>query len=442
MNPTFWRLVAILITLVAVAVAAFVGLRPPAVGAKAAPSVTFALTANTKGVLESCGCGAVKYGGLPERAQMLMELKAKYGASLVVLDSGDTFNFGDGPQKDAAMAQSLVLSGTHAVNFGDEEAAISLEAMLKAAPPDRFPWVATNLVSKATGKPPFPTSRIVQAGGVRVGIMGVLAPGWRTGRSTSGAEDVTVADPVAAVAREMKTLRGKCDLVVLLAHLDRAATREIVDRVPGIHLVVGGDTITDVPHAGAFGAAYFAQGEGYCRNIMLVTMKRTGSWKVTAVSTQRTVYKAKRYPPVAKLAERYVVNASKAMEELISRTYGQSPGYEGDQKCLECHQDEHAQWASTRHPGAWETLKKAGHRYDPDCLGCHTTGEPGKPSTALKGVQCEACHGPFAGHDVMAQTRPRNDAEWAKICLSCHTEQRSPGFNVQEALAKVKHTAK
>ena len=410
--------------------------------AKAAPSLTIALTSNTKGVLESCGCGAIKFGGVPERAQMIVDLRRQLGSSLLVVDSGDTFCFGDGPQKDSAMAQALVLSGCQAVNFGDEEAAIGLQILRQAAPASQFPWVATNLLDEATGKPPFPTSRVIAAGPVKVGVMGVLPPDWRASRPSSGPDDLLVTDPVAAVAREAAALRGKCQVLLLLAHTSQRLARQIVDAVPGITLVAGGEIITNVPHAGPFGGSYFAQGEGYSRNLMLVTLHPVGgAWRVAAATTRRNVYKSKRYPPVAKVAQKYVVTSSKALEELISRTYGKSPLYEGDEKCLSCHPLQHAHWKTTRHPQAWETLKQAGHRYDPDCLGCHTTGEPGKPSVALKGVQCEACHGPFAQHSKFPQTRPPSDEAWAKVCTTCHNQQRSPTFSIGEYLPQVKHQA-
>lgn len=428
-----------LILVVAAALGAALMRHAASVQAKGAPTLTIALTSNDKGVLESCGCGAIKFGGIPERAQMLVDLRKKLGSSLVILDSGDTFNFGDGPQKSAAMAKCLQLMGYQAVNFGGEEAATNLAEMRKAAPPDRFPWVATNLVEKATGKPPFPTYRVVKAGAVRLGVLGILPTDWRTNRSTSGQDDISVTDPVSAVRRAMAALRGKADLVVLLSAADPKVSRQVVDAVPGIALVLGGNRIVDVPHAGPFGKSYFAQAEGYCHNLMLLTLQRGSSWRVVRAAPQRVIYKAKRYAPVAKLAQQYLQSSNQSLEELISRTYGQSPGYEGDQKCQSCHPAIHQSWLATKHPQAWETLKKAGHRYDPDCLDCHTTGQPGKPSTALKGVQCEACHGPYAQHDSFAKTQPQTDAEWAKVCGRCHNEQRSPGFTIEKYLPRVKH---
>lgn len=432
----------VLWVLPALAVAVLVGtLMGARAQAKGVPTLTVAVTANVKGVLESCGCGVIKYGGVPEKAQTLVDLRRKLGSALVVVDSGDSFSFGDGPGKGAALAQSLVLAGYQAVNFGDEEAAIGLGAMLAAAPPGRFPWVATNLRDRV-GRHPLPTSRVIAAGGIRVGVLGVLPPEWKTGRTTSGGDEIVVEDPVAAVAREAAALREKCQVLILLAHTDQALARRVVAAVPGITLVVGGEKVTEVPHAGALGSSYWVQGEGYSRNLVLVTLRQVaGKWRAVAAKPQRVVYKSKRYPPVARIASKYLTDSSKTLEELISRTYGKSPLYEGDQKCLSCHPDEHAQWLTTRHPNGWETLKKAGHRYDPDCLDCHTTGEPGKPSTALKGVQCEACHGPFAKHGELPQTRPKTEAEWAPVCGRCHNEQRSPGFSVGKYLPRVKHKA-
>ena len=60
-------------------------------------------------------------------------------------------------------------------------------------------------------------------------------------------------------------------------------------------------------------------------------------------------------------------------------------------------------------------------------------------STELKGVQCEACHGPFSLHEqryIKAHYKPAPD-EWLRLCRTCHDPKNSPEFDFMSYLAKV-----
>ena len=80
---------------------------------------------------------------------------------------------------------------------------------------------------------------------------------------------------------------------------------------------------------------------------------------------------------------------------------------------------------------AFEALKGA-EKADPECLSCHATGygEPFSEKTTVKdlrGVQCEACHGPGSEYKSM---RVMKDPKLARkngllditreTCLRCH----------------------
>lgn len=111
------------------------------------------------------------------------------------------------------------------------------------------------------------------------------------------------------------------------------------------------------------------------------------------------------------------------------------PVYMGAKFCRTCHssadKDRYHRWLESRHAVTFDVLVGA-QRTDPGCLSCHTTGY-GQPisdkSTRkdLRGVQCEACHGPGSEYKSM---RVMKDPELARenglrdvtreVCLKCH----------------------
>jgi hypothetical protein len=79
--------------------------------------------------------------------------------------------------------------------------------------------------------------------------------------------------------------------------------------------------------------------------------------------------------------------------------------YVGHEQCKMCHSDLYQSWSRTRHAKAFDLLVNAGKENDPACLKCHTTGYGNEgygksdKSEELKGVTCEACHGPGGNHN-------------------------------------------
>jgi hypothetical protein len=124
----------------------------------------------------------------------------------------------------------------------------------------------------------------------------------------------------------------------------------------------------------------------------------------------------------------------------------ETSGYAGVQTCGACHAAQAAQWNTTRHAHALETLKKSGHEADRECIGCHVTGwnQPGgfsEPAAVgfLANVQCEVCHGRGKAHlsDLPRHIdRAKGDAA---RCQKCHTGAHDPDFNYPEYLKKIIH---
>lgn len=122
----------------------------------------------------------------------------------------------------------------------------------------------------------------------------------------------------------------------------------------------------------------------------------------------------------------------------IYRVRGAAPGYAGSESCTECHSTTHANWNSTGHSKAHDTLAGIGMGANASCVKCHTVGfgvPTGFTTIAqtpyFAGVQCESCHGPSAAH-VMDENnlavRPIITRS-ANLCGGCHEGEHHPTFS-------------
>lgn len=116
---------------------------------------------------------------------------------------------------------------------------------------------------------------------VRVGILGLAEP-LATGHPAYG---YAITDPVAAAKKIVPELRKKCDLVIVLAYLDRDAAKKIGLETPGIDLILAAHQFplyNTVEEAGDAVVAYVANQTKWIGEMRLYTTTEAG--KETTVS--------------------------------------------------------------------------------------------------------------------------------------------------------------
>lgn len=101
----------------------------------------------------------------------------------------------------------------------------------------------------------------------------------------------------------------------------------------------------------------------------------------------------------------------------------------GSQVCGMCHPKELAQWETTPHANAYQTLVASGNTNRAECHSCHVSGEQGRGTRPwqrtpkeLQEIGCEECHGPGGPH----RTKPFEQASLystkEESCKRCHDE--------------------
>ena len=188
-------------------------------------------------------------GGLALLGGYLRNLRAARaadGGAVLLLDAGDTFeggiaaNISEGALVvDAynALGYDALAIGNHEFDYGALDTAArdgrtpDMRGALKAAAARaRFPFLAANLIDAATGRPvAWPNVRpstLVDAAGLRVGIVGIMTRYALTRTLAANVQglDTTALEP--AVEHEARRLRRRgADLVLVLAHAGGACFR-------------------------------------------------------------------------------------------------------------------------------------------------------------------------------------------------------------------------
>jgi 2',3'-cyclic-nucleotide 2'-phosphodiesterase (5'-nucleotidase family) len=193
-----------------------------AVQANAAPRrLVLLLTGDNQGEIAPCGCKQEPQGGLARRKTAVDAEKAR-GLPVVLLDAGNALFRKPVRQDEPLVTQraELVLEqmealGTTAMAVGHRDLSQGLAWLRKAAqgPKKKLKLLSANLVDKA-GKAPFAASTVVEAGGLKVGVVGVSPEG-----ATPGEPTLKGRPPLEAALAEARKLRqkSKVDVVVVLA---------------------------------------------------------------------------------------------------------------------------------------------------------------------------------------------------------------------------------
>ena len=96
------------------------------------------------------------------------------------------------------------------------------------------PFVSTN-VCTADDRPVAPPLQLLQAGGRRIAVLGVLS-------QKLSPKEVKVADPRSAILDALRRAKGTFDLAVVLAYLPPAELESLAADMPEVDLVIGGPT--------------------------------------------------------------------------------------------------------------------------------------------------------------------------------------------------------
>ncbi|NBW96962.1 MAG: hypothetical protein EBR28_09585 [Planctomycetia bacterium] len=449
------------------------------------PRALIVVTGELDGYIEPCGCTGKENqkGGLSRRQNFLRAVTAA-GWPLVAVDlGGQVRRFGRQSEvKFQSIADGLKSMGYAAVGFGPGDLRLPAEEIVAAAAPvgDRpTPFVSANVGLLGLDANITPRLRVIDAGGLRIGITSVLGDKQAAGITNDAVEVQPATQALESVAAELR--KADCAHQILLAWAEPEEARALAARFPQFDIVVtagGGD---EPP------ATLPVLADGRTR---LVELGHKGMFAVAigVFADSKAPLRSQRVPLDARFGEspdmiRLLATYQRQLESLGLAGLGIAPirhptgrRFAGSAACADCHQEAYDVWKESSHAKALTTLEQQAPRRDgdPECLSCHVVGwapqryEPFEggfasmtttPHLAHQG--CENCHGPAAAHaavergDVRASATERDRLRQELVlsldtpegkqkavnnCLECHDLDNSPQFDFDEYWPQVEHS--
>jgi hypothetical protein len=423
--------------------------RSSATDAVSPPSgvVTLIISGDTAGWIVPCGCTSNQSGGLPRRSTLIAQ--RRQAGPVIIADAGGAPGGSSLYQRARfeAILDGELAMGIAAHNLGEPEILLGVKYLREVAATKNVPFISANLRDIASGRLVFEPYRIVEAGGVRVLLIGVA----RVYIDIAGDVDWQLDDPRNAVLAALDDAAGKFDRAVVLAHLNETDLRKLAAELPEVDAVIGGPT-----------------GQSLAPTRMGQVLVASATNKGKFVVTLPLAADRKQIAPpaaVVELSDRFrddpvqLDNVRAFRKELARRDFSAaetglvagsakqvSKGFRiaGNEACRDCHAEETAIWNDSKHAQAWQTLLAEESHVDPACQLCHTTGygQPGgfeslAKSAARTAVGCESCHGPSQAHvDRPKQHTPFTAREQ---CTRCHDHENSPRFDFDTYWKKVAH---
>jgi 2',3'-cyclic-nucleotide 2'-phosphodiesterase (5'-nucleotidase family) len=168
------------------------------------------------------------------------------GANPIVIDGGDTLFKGDvlNPSRegDPETSARLILDvmdavGTDAFVPGPRDFAAGVDFLVKETQQRKTPVVSANLVNRQTGKPLFRRTVIVERGGLKIGVLGVISAKLKETLGAGGAA-IDVLDPVQEARAAARELRGQTDIVLAVLALTSAEMAQVAKAATDIDVLL------------------------------------------------------------------------------------------------------------------------------------------------------------------------------------------------------------
>jgi hypothetical protein len=406
------------------------------------------LVTDPLGYLEPCGCQQRPLGGLDKLATVVAEARAG-GVPTLLLAAGD---FAQGTElrpedADEARAQEAMRARTFvqiwaglkpaAITPGPLDLALPAPALGELTNEAGFPWLVDNQLAAPKAKSPLATARVVDAGGHKVGLLGLVgvAPG------AEGLSDTLLE----LASTKSQALRAEgAELVVALVSADRRTARMLAGKGPdvvlmgGLHLeepltpVVAGAVLVHAGQQGQYAVRLdlgLAAGEGEWEDASNWTRRATRKELEKQIAERRERIDAwardkstntadldaqrerlrelerERDQPTAptfkgrwfaaelhELApevpgDRAVGSAIDSHDQRVNEHNRVSlahvlplpapPGtasYAGSESCASCHKQAYDWWRGTKHGHAYATLEAVHKEFSLSCVSCHVVG--------------------------------------------------------------------
>ncbi len=425
--------------------------------APSGPAIHVIFTGEENGYLEPCGCSEVQLGGLPRR-HSLINLLRKDDNNGIILSLGDIPGK-VGRQDEIKMETTLKAfeqMGYTAHNIGEKDISMGIDLLGYLSQISSVNFVSSNIVNlnpQILKIEPYIIKEIkTKETTLKVGILGIVSPGL----IDDVYQEIEVVDPIVSLKPLLNKLSDKTDLLILLSHAEIEDSIKIAEIYPEFDLIISGHGIDEpVLHLAKVKNTYVIPVGEKGKYLGTITIppefsRRNGDRSSNSFLPPAEIISLdKRFEDSPEMKILLKTYQQRLMdEELLAQVFKtdlpSNLTFIGNDDCAVCHNKIFRHWEGTSHATAYETLVKAEHEYDPECIECHVTGlnyftgfETIESTPGLRGVGCESCHGPGSNHkETQSKDYGKADVE---ICEICHEDEHSPNFEFKEYWQKIIH---
>lgn len=181
------------------------------------------------------------------RQEVLSRLRP---AADLYFDSGDCVKAGNLaiPLKPETVWSRLAALECTASVIGNRESQPLEGPFKKKIEGAAHPVLCANMRRK-DGSRPLSESLVLEVGGFRVGVFGVMVPMVTERMASRVASQFLWDDPLLVALRWVEELRPQVDCLIALTHIGIRQDEKLAEQCPGIDLILGGHshTVLDVP---------------------------------------------------------------------------------------------------------------------------------------------------------------------------------------------------
>jgi len=201
-------------------------------------------------------------GGYARLASALNAIRAEQPGAVLAFDGGDTLH---GTYAAVQTRGEALVPVLQALRFDAMTAhwdfAYGPERLREIAGMLPYPVLAANCYDQTTGERPFPPWRVLEAGGVRVGVIGlaaVIVERIMPERFHKGLRLTLGNDELPGLIRQLRD-EERVDLVVVLSHLGFPQDMKLAGEVPGIDVLLSSHTHNRLRHPARAGETLVIQ---------------------------------------------------------------------------------------------------------------------------------------------------------------------------------------
>lgn len=211
----------------------------------------------------------------------------------VLLDAGDTLNpspYIVPARRGAieAVARFIIdeynREGVQAMTLGERDLALGEATLGELAKRAKFPFLAANVLDRGDRRPAFKAWTVVEAAGIRIGVLGLVSEevGKQAilGRAEQPAPPWQIEDPVAAAKEAVAALEGEhVDMIVALSHLKQSEEDAVAKAVPAIALFLGNHDMGITTETRLAGSAVSVSAGQKGKYLAITSVKLPPAWK-------------------------------------------------------------------------------------------------------------------------------------------------------------------